>query len=63
MPTKRRIIINTGSFGDVHPSCLALELQSRGHEPVVATMAIYREKIQTAGLAFQTLLNQSRIRN
>jgi len=54
MTLKRRIIINTfGSFGDVHPyMSLAIELQSRGHEPVLATMEIYREKLQAAGLAF-----------
>jgi len=54
MTSKRRIIINTfGSFGDVHPyMSLALELQARGHAPVLATMDYYREKIQDAGLEF-----------
>ena len=35
-----RIIINTfGSFGDIHPyMAIALELQRRGHVPVIATM-------------------------
>jgi MGT family glycosyltransferase len=49
-----RIVINTlGTFGDIHPYIpLALELQSRGHEPVIATMEIYREKIESAGLEF-----------
>jgi rhamnosyltransferase subunit B len=49
-----RIVLNTfGSFGDIHPyMAIALELQSRGHEPVVATMEIYREKIKGAGLEF-----------
>ena len=49
-----RIVLNTfGSFGDIHPyMAIALELQSRGHEPVVATMPIYREKIEGAGLEF-----------
>jgi len=49
-----RIILNTfGSFGDVHPyMAMALELQRRGHSPVVATMEIYREKIEGAGLEF-----------
>src|SRR5689334_5637780 len=49
-----RIVLNTfGSFGDVHPyMAIALELQSRGHEPVIATMEIYREKIEGAGLEF-----------
>jgi rhamnosyltransferase subunit B len=54
MTTKRRIILNTfGSFGDIHPyMSIALELQVRRHEPVIATMEYYREKIQNAGLTF-----------
>ena len=49
-----RIILNTfGSFGDIHPyMAIAMELQRRGHTPVIATMKIYREKIEGAGLEF-----------
>ena len=49
-----RIILNTfGSFGDIHPyMAIAMELQGRGHAAVVATMEIYREKIEGAGLEF-----------
>ncbi|HJT65618.1 MAG TPA: glycosyltransferase [Pyrinomonadaceae bacterium] len=49
-----RIVLNTlGSFGDIHPyMAIALELQSRGHAPVVATMESYRGKIEGAGLEF-----------
>src|SRR5215207_7213357 len=49
-----RIILNTfGSFGDVHPyMAIAMELQRRGHVPVIATMEIYREKVEGAGLEF-----------
>ena len=49
-----RIVLNTfGSFGDIHPyMAIAMELQARGHTPVVATMEIYREKIEGAGLEF-----------
>ena len=49
-----RIILNTfGSFGDIHPyMAIAMELQRRGHVPVIATMEIYREKIERAGLEF-----------
>jgi len=49
-----RIVLNTlGSFGDVHPyMAIALELQSRGHAPVVATTESYRDKIENAGLEF-----------
>jgi UDP:flavonoid glycosyltransferase YjiC (YdhE family) len=31
---------------------IAMELQRRGHAPVIATMQIYREKIERAGLEF-----------
>jgi len=49
-----RIVLNTlGSFGDIHPyMALAMELQARGHVPVVATMEIYRDKIEGVGLEF-----------
>ena len=49
-----RIVLNTfGSFGDIHPyMALAMELQRRGHTPVVATMEIYREKIEGVGVEF-----------
>lgn len=49
-----RIVLNTfGSFGDIHPyMAIAMELQARGHTPVIATMEIYREKIEGAGLEF-----------
>ena len=52
-----RIVLNTfGSFGDIHPyMALAMELQSRGHVPVIATMEIYREKIEGAGLEFSPI--------
>ncbi|HEX8472589.1 MAG TPA: nucleotide disphospho-sugar-binding domain-containing protein [Pyrinomonadaceae bacterium] len=48
----QRIVINTfGSFGDIHPYiAIALELKARGHHPVVATGALYRDKMVAAGL-------------
>jgi rhamnosyltransferase subunit B len=54
MPQAKRIVFSTfGSFGDIHPyMAIALELQSRGHDPVIATSALYQEKIETAGLNF-----------
>ena len=47
-----RIVLNTfGSFGDIHPyMAIAMELQARGHTPVIATSEVYREKIEGAGL-------------
>jgi rhamnosyltransferase subunit B len=49
-----RIVLSTfGSFGDVHPyMALAMELLKRGHQPVIATMEIYREKIEGIGVEF-----------
>lgn len=54
MTEQKRIVISTfGSFGDIHPyMAIALELQRRGHDPVIATMEFYREKIEGAGLGF-----------
>ncbi len=51
---KKRIVFTTwGSFGDLHPHmALALELKARGHDTVVATSEIYREKIESEGLGF-----------
>src|SRR6185436_13149062 len=49
-----RIVLNTwGSFGDLHPyMALARELQRRGHNPVIATIPVYREKVEGAGISF-----------
>lgn len=53
----KRIVLTTfGSFGDVHPyMALALELKSRGHEALIATSEIYREKIESAGIEFRAV--------
>src|SRR6185503_8497061 len=52
MTSGKRIVLSTfGSFGDIHPYlAIALELQARGHRPVIATMEVYREKVEAAGL-------------
>src|SRR5262245_1816862 len=57
MTSSRRIILTTfGSFGDIHPyMAIAAELQARGHEAVIATMGLYREKIEAAGLRFAAI--------
>jgi rhamnosyltransferase subunit B len=51
---KKRVVFTTwGSFGDLHPYiALALELQERGYHPVIATSPIYREKVESEGIAF-----------
>ena len=52
---KKRVVFFTwGSFGDLHPHmALALEMQARGHHPVIATSPLYREKVEAAGIAFR----------
>lgn len=54
MESKRIIISTFGSFGDIHPFiAVAVELQRRGHRPVIATSEIYREKMAAIGIEFQ----------
>src|SRR4051795_4876040 len=50
----RRIVIATfGSLGDLHPFiAVAKGLQARGHEPVIATSAYHRERVERQGIAF-----------
>src|SRR4030095_894851 len=57
MSASKRIVLATfGSLGDIHPYvAIARELFARGHDPVIATMALYREKIEAAGLSFAPL--------
>ena len=52
-----RILIHVfGSYGDIHPYMgLALELQGRGHQSVIATSSIYRQKIEAEGIAFRAI--------
>ncbi|HTE20629.1 MAG TPA: glycosyltransferase, partial [Armatimonadota bacterium] len=53
----RRIVLTTfGSFGDLHPYiALGLGLKARGHEPILCTSRVYREKIEGEGLGFHPL--------
>src|SRR5262245_15676155 len=50
-----RIVLTTwGSLGDLHPYlALASELQRRGHRPIVASLAGYRENVEAAGVEFR----------
>jgi rhamnosyltransferase subunit B len=52
-----RIIVATfGSLGDIHPMlATALELQRRGHHPILATSESYREKLTATGVEFQAI--------
>jgi rhamnosyltransferase subunit B len=54
MTNSKRIVLTTfGSFGDIHPyMAIAKELKSRGHQAVIATSELYREKMLAAGLNF-----------
>ncbi len=54
---RRRIVLSTlGSLGDLHPIMgLALGLQGRGHDVVLATSDFYRDRIEAAGLPFSAL--------
>lgn len=54
---KRRIVLATfGSLGDLHPYiALALGLQARGHEAVIATSEYYRRKVEALGIGFRAV--------
>jgi rhamnosyltransferase subunit B len=54
MTKRKRILITTfGSYGDMHPyMAIAAELGARGHQTVLATSELYREKIEGAGFEF-----------
>ena len=53
-PWGQRIVLATfGSFGDVQPFlAIGQELKARGHDPLVATSAIYGEVVAAANLEF-----------
>ncbi len=56
MKSKKIVIASTGSLGDLHPAmALALELKARGHHIAFATSAVYREKIEQAGINYHLL--------
>lgn len=53
---KRVLLATFGSLGDLHPYiALARELRRRGHQPVIATSSVYREKIEGEGIEFRPL--------
>ena len=50
---KRILLATTGSLGDLHPIlAIGLGLKQRGHDAVIATSNLYREKVIQAGLDF-----------
>jgi UDP:flavonoid glycosyltransferase YjiC (YdhE family) len=52
-----KIVLSTfGSLGDLHPMlALAIELRGRGHEIVINTLEVYREKIDALRFEFYPL--------
>jgi rhamnosyltransferase subunit B len=56
-PSGRRIVLTTvGSLGDLHPYvAIALGLQARGREAILATGACYRRKIEALGIGFRAV--------
>jgi UDP:flavonoid glycosyltransferase YjiC (YdhE family) len=56
-PGRRRIVFTTfGSLGDLHPYvAVALGLQARGHDAVIATSGMYREKVEALGIGFRSV--------
>lgn len=49
----RFVLVTFGSFGDLHPYlAVGLTLRARGHQAVIATSALYREKVLGLGLEF-----------
>jgi rhamnosyltransferase subunit B len=49
----RIVLTSFGTLGDIHPLiALALELQRRGHQPVLAVPELFRPKIVSLGLEF-----------
>jgi UDP:flavonoid glycosyltransferase YjiC (YdhE family) len=52
----RFVLTTFGSLGDLHPTiAIALGLQARGHEAIVATSENYRRPIEGLGLGFRPL--------
>ena len=54
---RRKVVISTaGSLGDLNPFiALALELKSRGYEPLIASQQEFRDKIEAEQIAFHPL--------
>src|SRR6188768_987931 len=53
MPGKRIVLTTFGSLGDLHPYlAVALELKRAGHRPLLATLDIFREAVETEGIDY-----------
>lgn len=54
---RKRILLTTfGSLGDLHPyMAIAAEWNRRGHEAVIATSEVYRQKVEAEGILFSAV--------
>ena len=53
LPAKRIMLATFGSPGDLYPFlAIGTELRARGHQPIVATSAFYRDLVAAANLGF-----------
>jgi len=53
---KRVVLTTHGTLGDLHPFlAIALELQTRGHKPVIATSEYHRRHIESMGVDFRAI--------
>jgi UDP:flavonoid glycosyltransferase YjiC (YdhE family) len=53
MSGKKIVFATFGSFGDLHPYiAIARELRQRGHRPLIASFAEFRESVEAAGIEF-----------
>ena len=56
MQPMRVVLTNIGTMGDVHPLiALALRLQQRGHEPLLAVPEVFRERVRPLGIPFHAV--------
>lgn len=56
MKSSRIVIATIGSLGDLHPClALAMELQRRGHEPIISSTPYYEAKVKALGLRFHRM--------
>ena len=54
--SKRIVFATFGSLGDLHPAlAVAIGLKARGHCPVIASHGVYREKVESEGIAFHVV--------
>lgn len=57
MTSGKRIVLAThGTLGDLHPYlAIAVELQARGHMPLIATSECHHQKVEAAGVEFHAI--------